>query len=283
MWGDEPASKEIVLNGQTFLVRENLGNFLDRAKDADPPHRGPLWIDALCIDQDNVLERGHQVGLMGDIYTNTQLVISWLGADDHACAQGLDYLLERSPPDLFEELDKATAQSLANIYQHKYWTRTWILQEVVLPQEAEIWIGSRMVKPKILDDIGAWSPAFTGLNVGFQVKARFALEVLKQRIVYHYYVEERNWEMHNFFQLLETIRGTRCKDVRDRLFAIVALMNPEQRKEFHIVPNYTKTPWEICTDLERNIAWWLGPAGPISIADYSARLRQVLEIDPIKR
>jgi hypothetical protein len=94
MWGNEPPTKEVVINGQLFPVRQNLWDFLNRANDASSPYHGTLWIDAICIDQENVLERGHQVSIMGEIYTNTQFVISWLGANDEEYAEGLDYVSE---------------------------------------------------------------------------------------------------------------------------------------------------------------------------------------------
>ncbi len=40
-----------------------------------------LWIDAICINQDDVNERGHQVRLMQAIYTMAQCVIIWLNTD----------------------------------------------------------------------------------------------------------------------------------------------------------------------------------------------------------
>lgn len=39
-----------------------------------------LWIDALCIDQNNAAEKSQQIGLMGEIYHNADLVLVWLGA-----------------------------------------------------------------------------------------------------------------------------------------------------------------------------------------------------------
>jgi FAD/FMN-containing dehydrogenase len=37
-----------------------------------------LWIDALCIDQNNNEERGEQVQQMGSIYSKAERVIIWL-------------------------------------------------------------------------------------------------------------------------------------------------------------------------------------------------------------
>lgn len=38
-----------------------------------------LWIDAICIDQDNLVERSQQVSAMGQVYDSVTLVIVWLG------------------------------------------------------------------------------------------------------------------------------------------------------------------------------------------------------------
>jgi hypothetical protein len=76
-WGQAIADHTIELNGTPFLIRRNLWNFLLQARISRC--EGYLWIDALCIDQARVGERNHQVGLMGNIYSNAEKVIVWLG------------------------------------------------------------------------------------------------------------------------------------------------------------------------------------------------------------
>jgi hypothetical protein len=41
-----------------------------------------LWIDALCINQDDDYERSAQVAIMGRIYQTARRVISWIGLSD---------------------------------------------------------------------------------------------------------------------------------------------------------------------------------------------------------
>ena len=38
-----------------------------------------LWVDAICIDQSNLEEKGHQVTHMGQIYREADHVVIWLG------------------------------------------------------------------------------------------------------------------------------------------------------------------------------------------------------------
>jgi hypothetical protein len=76
MWGEPGAEKSILLNDRSFMVRTNLWNFLDVAR---RKHNDiELWIDALCINQEDDQEKGHQVAMMGRIYSQAVSVLIWL-------------------------------------------------------------------------------------------------------------------------------------------------------------------------------------------------------------
>ncbi|KAK2763155.1 hypothetical protein FQN54_009791 [Arachnomyces sp. PD_36] len=51
----------------------------------------PIWVDALCINQDNLKEKSHQIQLMSEIYAKASGVFAWLGSPDH---QNLDLALK---------------------------------------------------------------------------------------------------------------------------------------------------------------------------------------------
>ncbi|KAH7361167.1 hypothetical protein BKA66DRAFT_396649, partial [Pyrenochaeta sp. MPI-SDFR-AT-0127] len=53
-----------------------------------------LWVDAICIDQNDLIERNHQVGLIGQIYSNATLVLTWGGKSDED-AQIVSKLISR--------------------------------------------------------------------------------------------------------------------------------------------------------------------------------------------
>lgn len=78
-WGTSDVSHKINLDGTIFYVRPNLWAFLDVIR--KQPEMS-LWIDALCINQENIEERNHQVRIMGDIFRSASMVLSWLGAGD---------------------------------------------------------------------------------------------------------------------------------------------------------------------------------------------------------
>jgi hypothetical protein len=78
-WGTGEGGDWIEINRKLHYVRQNLLDFLQVARKNH--HSSPLWIDALCIDQDNYTERSHQVQQMGSIYSHAQEVLVWLGND----------------------------------------------------------------------------------------------------------------------------------------------------------------------------------------------------------
>jgi Heterokaryon incompatibility protein (HET) len=72
-WGDPEPLVAIMVNGSVFYARHNLWLFLHRLKAAGQHENSrrsisQLWIDAICIDQADVVERNAQVQLMGRIY-----------------------------------------------------------------------------------------------------------------------------------------------------------------------------------------------------------------------
>jgi hypothetical protein len=82
-WGNPQPSYPIMIDGKTFSIGQNLFDFLatTRTKATSDvfTYLGPYWIDALCINQSNVVERNHQVRQMGVIYSKAVRVDVWLG------------------------------------------------------------------------------------------------------------------------------------------------------------------------------------------------------------
>ena len=50
------------------------------------------WVDALCVDQQNVLERNAQVARMSDIFHRASGVVVWLGREDEFTADALEVI-----------------------------------------------------------------------------------------------------------------------------------------------------------------------------------------------
>jgi hypothetical protein len=71
---------EIVVNSRPFVVTENLFNPLRRLSFSQLSYF--LWIDAICVVQQDAAERAQQVSEMGWIFTSAKEVIVWLPRDE---------------------------------------------------------------------------------------------------------------------------------------------------------------------------------------------------------
>jgi hypothetical protein len=80
--GDPADTKEILVDGHPFNAFATLFGALVRLR--YPNESRIVWIDQICINQNDVKERNHQVQKMKDVYSDAQRVIAWLGplADD---------------------------------------------------------------------------------------------------------------------------------------------------------------------------------------------------------
>jgi hypothetical protein len=77
VWAQEPGHRCIRLNGSRHQITTNLFLALRRLRKASEARY--IWIDALCINQDNGEEKNHQVALMGSIYKSCTRALLWLG------------------------------------------------------------------------------------------------------------------------------------------------------------------------------------------------------------
>ena len=76
-WGDTTGRDRIILNGQVFEAPLAGAKVLRRFRLQDAPWT--VWIDALCINQEDREERNDQVSLMGKVYRSTIRTLVWLG------------------------------------------------------------------------------------------------------------------------------------------------------------------------------------------------------------
>ncbi|KAH7025183.1 heterokaryon incompatibility protein-domain-containing protein [Microdochium trichocladiopsis] len=81
-WGPEQPQREIFIDGLRFPVRQNCHYALQQARQ----YRSsiPIWIDSVCIDQDDLYEKSAQVGIMGDVYARAATVLACIGQSDAA-------------------------------------------------------------------------------------------------------------------------------------------------------------------------------------------------------
>ncbi|KAK5126780.1 hypothetical protein LTR85_009714 [Meristemomyces frigidus] len=77
-WGDPKIRKHICIDGRIIDVTVNLEEALRHLQQSITEPL-TLWIDAVCIDQNNEAEKSEQVAHMRDIYSKAEDVVTWLG------------------------------------------------------------------------------------------------------------------------------------------------------------------------------------------------------------
>ena len=89
VWGNQDNRKVILVDGLRFYVTRNLFNALIELRKTEDL---TIWIDAICINQQDKEEKRWQVELMGDIYREASEVIAWLGTSADDSDTVIDYL-----------------------------------------------------------------------------------------------------------------------------------------------------------------------------------------------
>ncbi|KAH8586044.1 heterokaryon incompatibility protein-domain-containing protein [Bisporella sp. PMI_857] len=77
-WEGQTPSHRISCDGLDLLVTGNCAEILRHFRPKSPEQSRRLWIDAICINQSSVLEKNHQLKLMGDVYRKAKCVLVWL-------------------------------------------------------------------------------------------------------------------------------------------------------------------------------------------------------------
>ena len=161
VWGPPVPCHTIKVNGVALTVRQNLYDFLMEALqplERKTYHQNSgwkdwtdveyLWIDQICIDQNNLGERADQVGKMGHIYTNAFETVLWLGTDTQETWKSEFLQVAPLPWDDQREdwwtklpLRERVKEWLTRMFHNEYWSRSWIIQEILLSQSKMLWYG----------------------------------------------------------------------------------------------------------------------------------------------
>lgn len=181
-WGDSRIAEPIRINGHMFLVRKAAWDLLKELPSLDmdcDPRPEFVWIDSICINQNDIAERNHQVKLMRKIYSSATVVLVWLGRPTAKSDLAMDslaslthrllgkstkktsqvlsesrvlygqnpnkigYSYQGDPGALRMVLDTNIGDAIFSLFSRVYWRRIWIIQEVLLAKEIRIVCGPR--------------------------------------------------------------------------------------------------------------------------------------------
>ena len=157
VWGEPRFTDKIFIEGKRLAITNSLGAALRRLRPS--PGQPPLqiWIDQICINQNDTIERSQQVRLMHAIFREASQVLVWLGGDAEGHASRA-FQLAASLRSIFDDtllagLCKAQGanfdwipaeywRSLRELSKLPWFRRVWIPQEIGTDADATVYWGS---------------------------------------------------------------------------------------------------------------------------------------------
>lgn len=96
--------------------------------------------EALCINQQDIEKRNAQVRLMGEIYARANYILSWLSLDQGMLTHKNTLLSRISQKATHHRLHgrKDIQDLLQKFFKPPHWTRTQIIQEILLGRSVMI-------------------------------------------------------------------------------------------------------------------------------------------------
>jgi hypothetical protein len=129
-----------------LYVRPNLHEALQRLR--DPSEHKALWVDAICINQNDDAEKTVQMMKMNMIYQSAFCVCIWLGPDDQESysIQAMQFIKRVIDLQNLGELlvDDNWIPQWLNLFQllkRGWFSRRWVIQELAMAEEATVHCG----------------------------------------------------------------------------------------------------------------------------------------------
>ncbi|KAN0106815.1 Heterokaryon incompatibility protein (HET) domain containing protein [Hyaloscypha variabilis] len=254
---------------QTLPVTKNLGEALPYLRREDQDR--VLWIDAISVNQQDLVERSKQVERMADIYSKATRVVAWLGPTSKKiplalkCFDKINRNVEGDwksstlrtisgdpsweddeMPMGFKERDFS---AIMEFCKSEWFERLWIYQEIILSStESSLVYGRHSINWTSFRSAAyfvmrrsSFIPVTADLDSATRNKRLDAIANLCC-------CDARNTAMES---LLECAKACKCSDPRDRIFALLSLYRITSR--YQITPDYTKSTHEVYEDAFKRI------------------------------
>ncbi|KAE8443871.1 hypothetical protein EG329_001280 [Mollisiaceae sp. DMI_Dod_QoI] len=261
-WGTTEKNSEITVNGSIMPITLNLYEALQHLRTTGNDEI--LWVDAICIDQNNDLERSHQVRQMSSIYKGAEEVVVWLGGGtketdifmdcmkqlhESAVQQGGDWRLSAQlwlyhQAEIQSTFGQATTDPTASwreglglILSRPWFRRIWVLQEIANARVATILCGSKSVSSRTF----AQAPSLIGLKPSSHCQALLDIMPGLSR-------KESWWAQQRDLQtLLIKFCESDATDKRDIIYALLGISSDADQSDI-LLPDYTKSLPQVLQD-----------------------------------
>jgi hypothetical protein len=261
-WGStkHPVNIFIGESGRNVLtVTRNLGTALPYLRYEDRPR--VLWIDAVCVDQKNLKERGHQVKRMAEIFSRARRVLVWLGPESDSSPLALHVFQEIATHVEFDESTMALTAttdeahwadysltlpfngvellSVSELLHRPWFERLWIWQEVHLASgDIGVMVGRRTI---------AWTTLKLAVMCLFLKPTPYFGQAVAFRKRLDAVFDLCDWRGdYSIDSLFDMTKHCFCSDQRDKIYALLSLL--PNSSEIRIEPDYTKSVYQTYQD-----------------------------------
>lgn len=241
-WGEPEHARSIEIcntddidrTGLFFAITSNLHQALQRLQTQEPRR---LWIDAICINQDDLKEKGHQVGRMGQIYRDAAQVIVWLGEDD-AYPRTRALLMQDGKNRWPLTLPEADIGELVTI---PWFFRVWAVQEYVLAKSITYQLGAMSLPAQHVETVITRHGTYLDGEKTLRNQWRSICLLYEHRkLVQARKVGTASARLSLVRTFLDLTRQRFCKDSRDRIYGLLGMFDNTS-----IVPDYSLPPQQV--------------------------------------
>ncbi|KAE8337517.1 heterokaryon incompatibility protein-domain-containing protein [Aspergillus arachidicola] len=246
VWGSESTPRCIFLDGTTLSITDNLYAALLHLRDHQLPRM--LWVDAVCINQQDEQEKGYQIQLMPTIYGRASHVIVWLGeAADHSDRALEDIRLAADDEPFKYEPARPREKdytAILTLLQRPWFRRIWVLQEISAARSILVMCGHFKINGI------AFASGLNELNLTNTDYASSGLENTIRSITYLMrgaisrpdYVT-RPYGMLSLGELIDMYHTREATKKHDKVYALLG-MSADRFNKADLLPNY-QLPWDI--------------------------------------
>jgi hypothetical protein len=124
VWGNPNPHHRIFVGDEHLDVTPNLYAALLRLRDARFPRT--CWIDAICINQENGEEKGHQIRIMARVYGEAIRVLVWLGESANDSDRALEAIRAGFIPSRTGHEKDEISHAVTLLLQRDWFQRIWV-------------------------------------------------------------------------------------------------------------------------------------------------------------
>ncbi|UQC81799.1 uncharacterized protein CLUP02_07285 [Colletotrichum lupini] len=254
-WGPNAFDEAIECEGHVKNITKSLAVALRAFRQED--RSVVMWIDQICINQDDNEEKAQQIPLMSRIYQNAMNTVIWLGESTSNSASAIKLLEDARlllqftektiGPDEFEGLNLPSESSevwkaLWDFLSRPWFTRLWIIQEVILSFDSWVVCGNHMATWDVLSlaCLHLWTCGISRwLGEKFNSGSR-ALDHQRDLCESVQHLSSMKSSYHStampLFDLLIESREAKCYDNRDKVYGLLGVCQDQDRSA--IRPSY---------------------------------------------